>query len=76
MKKILHLQIPIDSSRPNGILISPEIVGKFATLVQDRIGENWVVITTPFVPSAWSLENVKNFMIESLSKEELMKLIE
>lgn len=77
-KKILHLQIPIkqNTNLRDDLEINPETLGKFMKLCQDRIGEDWKVISSPCIPSvSGDGVNFYNFDMNVISKDELLDLI-
>ncbi len=77
-KKILHLQVPFEqnSSRPDMLSISPDTLGKFMKLCQDKIGQDWSVIASPCIPSvSEDGQTFFNFKLEQLTKEELFGLL-
>lgn len=77
MKKIIHFEIPTgDRSIRNDFKISAETLGKFVRLIQEKLGEDWVVITSPMKPSLTEdMEHFYNFELKQLSKEELLDMI-
>lgn len=77
MKKIIHFEIPIgDRPIKNDFKISVETLGKFVRLIQEKLGEDWIVITSPMKPSLTEdMENFYNFELKQLSKEEVLDMI-
>ncbi len=76
--KILHLQIPLEPNKSykNALAISPETLGKFVKLVQDKIGDDWQVIATPFIPSVFGdTVSFYNFDMNIVDKDEFLELI-
>lgn len=75
MKNILHFKFDI-SNRD----INPEVVGKLLRLIQDRVGDDFLVIGSPFEPSILMVDdsdpNFKSLDIDKISVDELKRLIE
>lgn len=79
MKSILHFQIPVGTRGiQDDILIRPETIGKFLKLVKDKIGDDYLVITSPCTPSLldYKGETLYNFDMKQISIEELLLLLE
>jgi hypothetical protein len=76
-KNILHLQIPLipDVKYGNALAISPEILGKFVNLIQNKLGKKWKIITSPCIPTTLNKKGFKNFLMENFTKEEILNLI-
>ena len=77
VKKILHLQIPMGKS-VDRLLLSPSLVNIFAKLIQNKLSDEWIVISSPMIPSMWNgddFEPTSNFDMTQVTKEELMMLI-
>jgi hypothetical protein len=75
MKTILHFQIPITAS--GQIVLMPDIISKFMKLTKESLGEDYIVIASPCVPSlSTDAVNFYNFDINQLNVEELISLIE
>jgi hypothetical protein len=79
-KRILHLQIPMmDTKAPirDAFGVSPETAGKFISMIKEKLGDDWVVIMSPFDPTiSEDGQTFYNFKMEQLTKKELMKLIQ
>ena len=77
--KILHLQIPMmDTKSPtrDAFGVNPETAGKFASLIKEKLRDDWVVIMSPFNPTiSEDGQTFYNFKMEQLSKDELIQLI-
>jgi hypothetical protein len=78
-KRVLHLQIPLmDIKAPirDSFGVSAEVASKFVSLVKDKLGDDWLVVLSPFNPSvSEDGQTFYNFKMEQLTKEELMNLI-
>jgi diphthamide synthase subunit DPH2 len=75
MKKILHFQFEL---KKDGFpLISPTMLSKFMKLMNDRLGDEFVLVTSPCTPSLLSPDDkLYNFDMSQISFQELMKMIE
>jgi hypothetical protein len=75
MKKILHFQFELAS---NGHpVISPDMLGKFMKLMNDRLGDEFVLVTSPCTPSLLSPDDkLYNFDMSQISFQELLRMIE
>lgn len=77
-KKILHFQLPIDekSAIKDKILISPELTLKFNDFMKEKLGEQFEVIISPFLPVCSKDCEMYNFDIKQLTIDELKIMIE
>jgi len=77
--KILHLQIPMmDTKAPvrDAFGVSAEAASKFVSMVKEKLGDDWVVVMSPFNPTiSEDGQTFYNFKMEQLTKEELVNLI-
>lgn len=72
-KKILHFKIQSDL---NGIPIySPELLGKFMKLIQDKLKDEYIIIASPYDPSTSYGDSFCNFDMQQLTKEDLLNMI-
>ncbi len=77
-KKVLHLQLPVrvNSAANDDFLVSVDVLGKFMRMCQKRLGEDWVVISSPTIASvSEDVKNFYNFDMNIMSKDELLDLI-
>lgn len=80
MKSILHFQIPLlNRNLIDDLAIRPETLGKFIKLAQDKLGEEWIVVASPFDPLVMDLSDNEqkfyNFKMNQINFEELQKLV-
>lgn len=72
MKNIIHFKFDLNEYQP-------DVVGKFLKFLQERLGEDFQVIASPFDPSMADIQNnnlkLYNFQLNEISIEELKKLI-
>jgi hypothetical protein len=78
MKKIIHFQIPVreNSSGKDDYYVSNENIGQWLKLIKNKIGKEYEIIASPFVPSTLR-KNSKfyNFNMEQLTIKELYGMI-
>jgi hypothetical protein len=78
-KKILHFQIPLLENKhyvKDALAISPELLGKFLTLIKDKLGEEFVVITSPCCPGIIGDDTILyNFDLNQISLDELKEML-
>jgi hypothetical protein len=77
-KKILHLQIPINSnsSEKDNFMITPDLLGEFMKFLKEKLGNEFVVVTSPCSPSLLSRkDSLYNFKMESVTLEDIKEMI-
>lgn len=80
MKKIIHFKVPLlNRGMKDDMAISPEILGRFLKLIKEHLGEEFIVIASPFDPSELRIDNEElralNFDMKQISVEDLINLI-
>lgn len=74
--KILHLKIPLlNKNSQNGFAISLEIISRFMEIIEEKIGDEYIVVASPFDPSISEGDEFYTFDMKKLSKKELMDII-
>jgi hypothetical protein len=75
--KILHLQIPFRNKKTqDNFAVSPKTLGQFMKYYQEKLGEEYLVMASPCIPSLLSDSDVLlNFDMKGISLRELKELI-
>ena len=60
MKPIIHFRIPVQPNNPDNIAIRPQLAGKFIKLVKEQLGDDYIIIATPFDIDIIGAEYQKN----------------
>ena len=73
-KNILHFKFDYEESKKRKHF--PQGIGNFINRVREIVGNEYVVIATPFEPSVLEgAEKIMNFDVTQLSKEEIERLV-
>ncbi len=75
-KKILHLEIPINKSEKDLLLISAKLLNIFISQIQGSLGNDWIVITSPMKSSALTDDVFSNLKIDDVGLDELKRLLD
>lgn len=75
MKTLIHSKVPVDCD--GSILISPEFVSRWAKNTKDQLGDNYVLIVSPFETNKIDGDaSLINIDLKEYSYNELMNIIE
>jgi hypothetical protein len=78
MKNILHLQIPIfeGSKVKNSLSVSARLMGEFLYMIQEKLGNDYIVVASPCEPSLLSEDSLLwNFDMKQVSLNELKRML-
>ena len=76
-KKILHFQIPLleGTTITNAFAVSQEIITSFVAQVKEKIGDEYIVMASPFMPQLIDENNLYNFDAKQVSLDELKNML-
>jgi hypothetical protein len=78
MKNILHLQMPLveGSKVKDSLSVSARLMGEFVHMIQDKLGDNYIVVASPCEPSLLSEDSLLwNFDMKQVSLNELKRML-
>jgi hypothetical protein len=77
MRKILHLQIPLKNKKiNNNFAITPEYLGQFMKWIQEKVGDEFIVIASPCLPGLIGEDNILyNIDLTQINIKNLRKVL-